>query len=80
MDANNPNRALVTVREAARHHGIYPRHLWRSIRAGSLPAYQIGGWLRVRLSDVDKWIEGMRAEGGGPRLLGRTSDSDEAGT
>jgi excisionase family DNA binding protein len=60
MDANETDRALVTVREAARHHGIYPRHLWRSIRDGSLPAYQIGGWQRVRLSDVDAWLEACR--------------------
>jgi excisionase family DNA binding protein len=60
MDANEPDRALVTVREAARHHGIYPRQLWRSIRDGSLPAYQIGGWQRVRLADVDAWLETRR--------------------
>ena len=60
MDANETDRALVTVREAARHHGIYPRQLWRSIRDGSLTAYQIGGWQRVRLTDVDAWLETRR--------------------
>ncbi len=60
MDANETDRALVTVREAARHHGIYPRQLWRSIRDGSLPAYQIGGWQRVRLADVEAWLETRR--------------------
>ncbi len=60
MDANETDRALVTVREAARHHGIYPRQLWRSIRNGSLPAYQIGGWQRVRLADVEAWLETRR--------------------
>jgi excisionase family DNA binding protein len=60
MDANETDRALVTVREAARHHGIYPRQLWRSIRNGSLTAYQIGGWQRVRLADVEAWLETRR--------------------
>ncbi len=62
MDANETDRALVTVREAARHHGIYPRQLWRSIRDGSLPAYQIGGWQRVRLADVEAWLETRRVQ------------------
>lgn len=62
MNANNPDRALLTVREAARYHGIYPRQLWRSIRDGSLPAYQIGGWQRVRLADVDAWLESRRVQ------------------
>lgn len=51
---------LVRVREAARRRGVYVRRLWAAIRSGELPAYQIGGWLRVRLSDVDRWIEGFR--------------------
>ena len=62
MDANETDRALVTVREAARHHGIYPRQLWRSIRDGSLRAYQIGGWQRVRLADVEAWLETRRVQ------------------
>ncbi len=60
MDAIKPDRALVTIPEAARHYGIFPRQLWRSIRDGSLPAYQIGGWQRVRLADVDAWLETRR--------------------
>ncbi|GAF85910.1 unnamed protein product [marine sediment metagenome] len=51
---------LIPVREAARLRGIYARRLWAAIQDGALPAYKIGGWLRVRLADVDDWIESTR--------------------
>ena len=62
MDTTTPTdlNRLVTVRQAAVLRGVYVRRLWAAIRDGSLPAYQIGGWLRVRLADVDEWIETMR--------------------
>jgi len=60
MDTANTERILVPVRKAARLRGLYAGRLWTAIRDGSLPAYQIGGWLRVRLADVDTWIEAHR--------------------
>jgi len=51
---------LISVRDAGRLRGIHAPRLWAAIRDGSLPAFQIGGWLRVRIGDVDRWIESMR--------------------
>ena len=62
MDTITSDSELIPVRQAARLRGLYARRLWVAIREGALPAYQIGGWLRVRLTDVDCWIESMRVE------------------
>ena len=62
MGTTGHQSKLIPVREAARLWGLSDRRLWLAIREGALPAYQIGGWLRVRLTDVDCWIESMRVE------------------
>jgi excisionase family DNA binding protein len=72
MEASTPGAKLVPVREAARCRGLYARRLWMAIRDGSLPAYQIGGWLRVRLADVDAWIETRRVLAAEPRTDDRS--------
>jgi len=51
---------LWTVSAAARARGVYARRLWAAIRTGRLPAFQVGHWLRVRLEDVDAWIDTQR--------------------
>jgi len=60
MRTTGHDSKLIPVRKAARLRGLSDRRLWLAIREGALPAYQIGGWLRVRLTDVDRWIESMR--------------------
>ena len=62
MDTTTHDSKLIPVREAARSRGVYVRRLWTAIREGELPAYRIGSWLRVRLADVDTWIETRRVE------------------
>jgi excisionase family DNA binding protein len=60
-DATNQNDGrLNTVPRAAALRGIGIRQLRAAIATGEVRAYQIGGWPRVRLADVDSWIESKR--------------------
>jgi hypothetical protein len=61
MSANaSTGSPLFTVSAAARARGLYARRLWNAIRAGDLPAFQVGHWLRVRIEDLDAWVESQR--------------------
>ena len=51
---------FVTRQEAARRAGIGLRQITRGIADGEIGAYRIGGWTRVKWSDVQDWIEGQR--------------------
>jgi excisionase family DNA binding protein len=51
---------LVTVPEAQRRTGLGRRQFRRAIESGELPVYDVGGWRRVRWSDVLAWIESTR--------------------
>ena len=51
---------LVTLATAARETGITRKRLRSAISYGALPAYQVGAWLRVRLADIDRWLEDHR--------------------
>ena len=51
---------LVTLATAAHETGITRKRLRAAINYGSLPAYQVGAWLRVRLADIDRWLEDHR--------------------
>jgi excisionase family DNA binding protein len=56
-DNNGPSTpAFVTVRGAARRAGVGLRQLQRAIDAGHLAAYQVGGWRRVKWTDVTSWL------------------------
>jgi hypothetical protein len=61
--------ALLPISIAARERSLHPKRLRAAIRSGSLPAFQVGAWLRVKLRDVDAWLNGQRyqAPGKGPR-------------
>jgi excisionase family DNA binding protein len=48
---------LVTVRQAARLLNIGRHVLYRAGEAGELPIYDAGGWSRIRLSDLQAWLE-----------------------
>jgi excisionase family DNA binding protein len=51
---------LVTVRQAARLFGIGRHLLYRACEAGELAIFDPGGWARVRVSDVERWLQGTR--------------------
>jgi predicted DNA-binding transcriptional regulator AlpA len=67
----NESERLITLREAARRSGLSLRQLYGARNRRELATYHIGGWPRVRWSDVVSWIESRRrpgnGEGNGPR-------------
>lgn len=48
-----PGRQFVDVATAAKYLGVGDRTLRRYIAEGQLPAYKVGGLLRLRFSDVE---------------------------
>lgn len=72
---------LSTLKAAARM-GITTRTLYRFIDRGDLPAYRFGRVIRLRLSDVDTFIEQSRVEPGSLEHLypeARMAEPDEDG-
>ena len=62
----NETPEFLTKRAAARRLGVGLRQIQRAIREGNLSLYDIGGWPRVRWSDVLAWIESTRRTDGDP--------------
>ena len=61
MQRTGPDQAeFITIPEAQRRTGIGRRQFRRAITDGALAAYDIGGWPRVRWSEVLAWVEGTR--------------------
>jgi excisionase family DNA binding protein len=68
MHATRPAvQPLVTVRSAARLLGVGRHVLYRAAERGELPIYDPGGWARLRLSDLEAWLETTRRRPGGAR-------------
>ena len=69
----------LSTLKAADRMGITTRTLYRFIDRGDLPAYRFGRVIRLRLSDVDTFIEQSRVEPGSLEHLypeARTGDDD----
>src|SRR5262249_40600738 len=47
---------LITLREAGRRAGLGLRQLERACAEGELVVYRVGGWRRVRWTDVEAWL------------------------
>lgn len=54
----------LSTAEAASRLGITPRTLYRFIDEGQLPAYRFGRVIRLRVSEVDAFIDLCRIEPG----------------
>lgn len=70
----------LSTLKAANRMGITTRTLYRFIDRGDLPAYRFGRVIRLRLSDVDSFVEQCRVEPGSLEHLypeARLSDADE---
>lgn len=50
-----PESEWLTVSEACRRLGVPRRALFRLIDTAELPAYKIGHWIRLRVSDVEAY-------------------------
>ncbi|MGX1881022.1 helix-turn-helix domain-containing protein [Streptomyces sp. NPDC055287] len=51
---NNP---LVSVNELAEYLSVKPAWIYNNHRALGIPSRKVGGSLRFRLSEVDRWID-----------------------
>ena len=58
--AETDRRRLVPISEAASRVGLHPRRLRDAVRQGDLRAFAVGGWWRVRLEDVEDWLDNLR--------------------
>lgn len=52
----------LTVTQACRRLGIPRRTLFRLIDRAELPAYRVGHWIRVRVSDVEAYEQAHPGE------------------
>lgn len=68
--------------DAARQLGITPRTLYRLISEGELPGYKIGRVLRIKLADIEAFLESARVQPGDLEHLypSRTNETDAAET
>jgi excisionase family DNA binding protein len=55
-----PETRLITLPQAARQLGVGVRQLQAARSAGELRVYRVGAWPRVRVGDVDAWLEDRR--------------------
>lgn len=70
----------LSTLKAADRMGITTRTLYRFIDRGDLPAYRFGRVIRLRLSDVDSFIEQCKVEPGSLEHLypeARPDDPDD---
>jgi excisionase family DNA binding protein len=51
------NARLMSVTELAEYLGVKPAWLYNNHRTLNIPGRKIGGHLRFRRADVDRWIE-----------------------
>lgn len=50
----------LSTNETARRLGLTPRTVYRFIDAGELPAYRFGRVIRVKVVDLEQFIESCR--------------------
>ena len=68
-DRSPDDEPVLPVAQAAKARGLPPRRVRSAIRNGELRAFVIGSWWRVRLRDLDNWIENHRYKPKGERPL-----------
>ena len=60
----SPDAVWLSTQEAARRLGVTARTLYRFIDQGDLTAYRLGRVIRLKLTDVDAFIEASKIEPG----------------
>jgi excisionase family DNA binding protein len=63
MNPNEPERLLVSARNAARMLGISTRTLWTLTRCGGIPCVRIGARVLYSADTLRKWIATREAQG-----------------
>jgi excisionase family DNA binding protein len=59
-----PKRLLVTKSDAAAMLGVSLRTIERLISAGRLPLVHVEGAARVRVTDLEAYVQGLQTDGG----------------
>ena len=59
-----PQAVWLSTQDAAKRLGVTSRTLYRFIDQGELPAYRLGRVIRLKLDEVDAFIEGSRIQPG----------------
>ena len=59
-----PRRLLITKSDAAEQLGVSLRTIERLISSGRLPLVHVEGAARVRVTDLEAYVEGLEADGG----------------
>ena len=54
----------LTTTAAAERLGVNPRTLYRLLDQGLLPAYRAGRLIRIKVSDLDDYVQSTRTERG----------------
>jgi len=68
----------LNVEGAARYLGITPRTLYRLIDTAELPAYRVGRVIRLRIPEIEAFIQSCRIQPGELRHLYPSSpDTDD---
>lgn len=75
--AANEEITWLSTGDAAHRLGITTRTLYRFIDEGQLPAYRFGRVIRLKLTDVDAFIEQCRIEPGTLEHLYPEPQSDD---
>jgi len=58
---------VMTVREVAEYHRIYPSTMYRLLREGNLPAFRIGSDWSFSKTQVDPVDAAINIQGEGPQ-------------
>jgi excisionase family DNA binding protein len=59
------HHTLLTVREVAESMRVSTMTVYRLIRSGALPAIRVGTHFRIRVTDLDHYLEAQTLGGGG---------------
>ncbi|MEY6566621.1 helix-turn-helix domain-containing protein [Streptomyces sp. PGLac3x] len=51
------DKRLMTVNELADYLAVKPAWIYNNHRALAIPSRKVGGSLRFRLSEVDRWLD-----------------------
>lgn len=79
MKATAKSRALLTPRQCAERLAVHPGTVTRWIRRGLIPAWRIGGVIRLRWEDVIAAMEGEEPVPTPPAATADPKSEKEAG-
>jgi MerR family transcriptional regulator, light-induced transcriptional regulator len=71
-DPVEPTGELLTLQDAAERLKVHYMTAYRWVRRGDLPAFKAGGRLRVRVEDVERFVQQRRVDVVLPAAGGRT--------